>query len=306
MDKINLLSNDINLNLYKTFYNVAKYGNITKTAEVTFTSQPAISRSIKQLENLLGIQLFFRTLNGMELTEKGKELYNCLEDVYSKIIETENNLQELNYFDKGKLNIGIPSQIATFVLFNQISQFHKMYPNIEITIVSKTTTQLLQALNKREIDFIIDTAPINIKNDKYTAITLKEVNNCFVNTKTFNYKDLTSITSLKDLENFPLILPIKNTENRNNLDIVLKENNVKTLNVLNIHTSEMIIGAVKNGLGIGYVIEDLVKEDIEKGELQKINIKEKLPITKIELVYDTHHLNDISTYFIKNFLDIKI
>lgn len=43
-----MFKTDINLNLYKTFYNVAKYGSISKAAQYTFTSQPAISRAIKK------------------------------------------------------------------------------------------------------------------------------------------------------------------------------------------------------------------------------------------------------------------
>ena len=66
--------NEVNLNLLKTFYNVAKEGNITKTAEKYFTSQPAISRAIKQLEEVYNAQLFYRAINGVELTEKGKEI----------------------------------------------------------------------------------------------------------------------------------------------------------------------------------------------------------------------------------------
>ena len=48
---------NINLNLYKTFYEVAKYGNISLTAEKTYTSQSSISRAIKKLEEELGVQL---------------------------------------------------------------------------------------------------------------------------------------------------------------------------------------------------------------------------------------------------------
>lgn len=52
-----MFKTDINLNLYKTFYNVAKYGSISKAAQYTFTSQPAISRAIKKLESELGVNL---------------------------------------------------------------------------------------------------------------------------------------------------------------------------------------------------------------------------------------------------------
>ena len=70
---------DINLNLYKTFYEVAKSGSISAASKHLYVSQPATSRAIKKLEEQLNITLFYRNLNGMELTHKGKELLFYIE-----------------------------------------------------------------------------------------------------------------------------------------------------------------------------------------------------------------------------------
>ena len=61
----------VNLDLYKVFYTVAKCGSLTKAAEELYISQPAVSRSIKQLETQLGVSLFTRTHRGMQLSAKG-------------------------------------------------------------------------------------------------------------------------------------------------------------------------------------------------------------------------------------------
>ena len=66
--------NYINLNLYKVFYDVVKYGSFSKAAEFTYTTQSSISKSIKKLEEQLGTKLFYRNSHGVELTENGKEL----------------------------------------------------------------------------------------------------------------------------------------------------------------------------------------------------------------------------------------
>ena len=70
-----MYKSDINFNLYKTFYDVATYGSISKAAVVNYTSQPAISRSIKTLEEQLNTKLFHRTKKGIEL------ISNCKNDM---------------------------------------------------------------------------------------------------------------------------------------------------------------------------------------------------------------------------------
>ena len=98
-----LFKTDINLNLYKTFYNVAKYCSISKAAQYTFTSQPAISRAIKKLERELGVQLFYRTLTGVELTDIGKELLEFVEKSYNNLILAERRMMERDTLERGKL-----------------------------------------------------------------------------------------------------------------------------------------------------------------------------------------------------------
>lgn len=297
---------DINLNLLKTFYNVAKEGNITKTAEKTYTSQPAISRAIKQLEKEYNAQLFYRTLQGVELTEKGNILFQSVERIFEDINRTEVQIKELDGFETGRLCIGAPSQIASIYLFEAIAKFHKVYPNIKITIVSKTTSELLKLLQKHEIDFVIDTAPVNTNLKNVEIKQIKEYDNCFFVNSKFPLKAIQNIKSLVDLKDYPLILPIPKTANRVDLNNLLSKNNIEFTNILNIHTSEMIIGAVKKGAGIGYAIKDLIIDDVKKGEFAILELKEDLPKTKVCLVYENNSFSKISAYFLSNYLKICV
>ena len=66
---------DTNFEHYKVFYYVAKYENLTKAASVLKTSQPAVTRTIHNLENILGCRLFIRSKTGMKLTPEGNIFY---------------------------------------------------------------------------------------------------------------------------------------------------------------------------------------------------------------------------------------
>lgn len=301
-----MYKNNINLNLYKIFYDVAKCGSISKTSNILYISQPAISKSIKKLEEELNVQLFRRGLNGVELTDKGERLLYFVEKSFNNLIIAERDMIETENLQRGKLSIGMPSNIGSFFLFNKIIEFHKRFPNIEITIITGSTSKLLGLLNSYNVDFVIDTSPIKINDNNVIIKELKEVNYCFVvhkNTKIFDY---TKITTIKDLEKYPLILPIPGTANRNDLENLLIESNVNIDNVINIHTSEMIISAVKRDLGIGYVIYDLVEKEVNDGELAVLNIKEQLPTVMINLLYDKSYLTPSSKRFIKDYIDSNL
>lgn len=296
-----MYNSNINLNLYKTFYEVAKYGSISEAAKKTYTSQPAISKAIKKLESDLNVELFYRKLNGIELTNKGRELLFYIEEAYNNLVIAERAMLEDKNLEKGKITIGVPSQIGTFYVFEFISLFHEMYKNIEITIISSGTEELLKKLESHEIDFIIDSSPIYTENSNVIIKPLTKVKNVFVVNKNSSI-DIKKIKKIKDLEDYQFILPIPNTSNRKELDKVFAKYEVFPKNIMNIHTSEMIIGAVKRNLGIGYVIYDLVKED---DSLQVIKLKEKLPEIEINLVYVKKYLTTAPTKFIKMFIDEK-
>lgn len=295
----------INLNLYKIFYEVALCESISDASKKLFITQSAVSKAIKKLEEDLNTNLFYRNNKGVKLTDKGKELLFYVEEAFNNLVTAERTMIESQTLNKGKIAIGVPSQIGSFYIFEDITNFHKKYPNIEITIISKTTTQLLKLLEQHEIDFIIDTSPINTKIDNIMIQPLIEVNNCFV-IKADSSIFIDKIKSISDLANYPLVLPIKGTDNRKQLDKIFEKNNIELNNVINIHTSEMIVGAVKKDLGIGYIIYDVIKDNVENGEFKMLNIKEKLPKITINLIYIEKYLTIAPKFFIENYLNINI
>lgn len=300
-----MYKSDINLNLYKIFYEVAINESISSASKKLIITQSAVSKAIKKLEEDLNTKLFYRNSKGVKLTDKGEELLFYVKDAFNTLITAERTMIESKTLNKGKISIGVPSQIGSFYIFEDITNFHKEYPNVEITIISKTTTQLLKLLEQHEIDFIIDTSPINSKIDGTVIKPLIEVENCFV-VKSDSVISVDKIKSIKDLSAYPLVLPIKGTDNRNQLDIMFEKNNIELNNVINIHTSEMIVGSIKKDLGIGYIIYDVVKDNVANGEFKIVSIKEKLPRVIINLVYIEKYLTIAPKYFIENYLKIDI
>jgi DNA-binding transcriptional LysR family regulator len=149
---------------------------------------------------------------------------------------------------------------------------------------------------------MIDSEPINSLDKSISIKHIKYLDNIFVASN--NY-DISHIKTLKDLEDVPVILPIKGTANRNNLDEYLVKNNCILNNILNIHTSEVIIGAIKRNLGIGYIIKEMVIDDINNGILKEIPIN-NLPKTGISLVYVKEYITESPKIFLNKYFNIDI
>ena len=295
--------NYINLNLYKVFYDVVRYGSFSKAAEFTYTTQSSISKSIKKLEEQLGIKLFYRNSHGVELTENGKELLYYVEQSYGNIMTAERLLMETDNLDRGKLNIGLPSYISSFFFFDKIKDFYNKYPNIEITLMNGSREYLLNLLKNHKIDFIIYSSPIFEDLDKdLELIKLYPIEYKFFCRKD-KYENYKHIKDIKDLESVPLVLPVPGSNNRRFLDEILIKKDVKIKRAINIHTSEGILTAVKNDLGVGYIIEDIVKGD---DTYKCINIKTKLHKEDVALIYNRKFLTKVPLRFIEEQLNIKI
>ena len=153
------------LELYRVFCEVVKYKNISKTAESMYISQSAITQSIQKLENILGGKVFYRNKTGVELTEEGKNLYEYIKDSIETMSNAENIFSKYINLDKGKIRIGGGNSLLGSLIFEPIINFVKVYPNINISIGSGITDNLMQKLANGELDIVALNLPYN--NKKY-------------------------------------------------------------------------------------------------------------------------------------------
>ena len=122
----------INLELYRIFYITAKLGSISKAAKELFTSQPAVSQSIKLLEGKLGGELFHRTPRGVSLTLEGEVLFKYIEQGYGLMMTAERKFSELKNLNSGQVRIAVCSAVCKYYLMKYIEIYNLNYPNIKI------------------------------------------------------------------------------------------------------------------------------------------------------------------------------
>lgn len=289
------MSLDSNWDLYKTFYAVAKCSSFSKAADKLCVTQPSISYAIKQLESNLDTKLFYRIPSGVKLTPDGNEMLNYVEKSYNLLVSGERNLKEAKDFIHGKITVGVQSHIGEFFLFPFVEKFHSEYPNIEISIVSRNTEEMLKFLENNSIDFIIDTSPIESIYNNLKIVPLFDLENCFISKHEIDTEKI----SVSDLKNYNLILPVKRSTPRKSLDYVCKKHDVELNPFMTIETTEMLVNAVKKDMGIGYVIKQAVNKELKNGSLFEVKMKEKLPSLTLNLVYINEYLTHIPRTFMK-------
>lgn len=293
-----MYNSNLNLNLYKMFYDVAQYGSVSTASKNLNVSQPAISRSIKRLEEDLDVTLFYRTLNGMILTEKGRELLTFVEEACNSLIIGERTMMETNSLVKGKLTIGVPYSIASFYLIDRLKKFHEKYKDIEISLINRPTNELIKLLESHEIDIIVDLSPIQTHEKE---LHIEELIHCHYGFVTRS-DALFNVSKLSDLKDYLVVLPIEKSYKRQRLNEVLIDSNVNLTNVISVESNEMIKETIKQGNAIGYVLLDSVEKELKNNEFKEIQIEKNLPYATINLVYIDKYLTKAPSVFINDYL----
>lgn len=285
---------NIDFELYRIFYTVANNGNITKAALELNISQPAISKSIKNLENQLGGTLFIRTKRGVILTSEGKEFYNYIKKAIEYITSAENKFTDLINLETGCIRIGISTTLTKEFLLPYLEKFHKLYPNIDIMISTNISSELLTKLRNGLIDIVI----LNLNTKKYDddieIIKCKKINDCFVVNK--DYLNLNKLNlSIKNLNDYPLILQTKESNTRKFIDNFAKEHNVILKPNMELASYTLVVTLAKIGFGIGYATKEYIKKELENKELFELKIKQNIPPRFIGIALCKNNLPNFST-----------
>ncbi|TRX34166.1 LysR family transcriptional regulator [Flavobacterium sp. ZT3R18] len=155
------------LRLIKT---IVEEGSITKAIDKLHLTQSALSHQLKEAEYQLGTPLFLRTNKKLILTKAGEKLYEIANEILDKISETELQIKQMVFGEFGEIRISTECFSSYHWLPSVLKQFHHLYPNVELKIVTEATHYPLQKL----LDNVIDIGIVSdqIKNDKIKYLEL--------------------------------------------------------------------------------------------------------------------------------------
>ena len=294
----------INTELYKIFYVLANTGSISKAAAELYVTQPAISRSLKKLEDELRCILFKRTARGISLTADGHMLLSYVQPAVNSLIKAEAEFEKLRSLDTGEIRIGASDTICMYYLPDFLSGFQNKYPGISIKVTNRTSVETITLLRNGSVDFGIVNLPL--ENEKNLVIRKASViSDCFVAGRRFEqYRN--KKLSVAEIERLPLILLEKGTGTRRYVDELLLKHNIRVSPSLELGSVELLVKFAISGLGVSYVIKDYINEFLESGELFIMDFGILIPKRSIGIVTQKNiPLSAAASVFVNMLLDGK-
>lgn len=276
---------DQNLSQYRIFYAVAKTGNISKAARELYISQPAISKSISKLEDTLGTTLFTRNSRGVQLTEEGQVLFTHTRAAFEELTMGELELKRIREFNLGHIRIGVSNTLCRFIMVSYLKGFIERYPHVKITIETQSTTHTLSMLEQQRIDIGLIAEPKSHKGLEFLPVM--EIEDIFVATP--SYLENLKLREGADADVFQagnIMLLDKKNLTRSYIEDYMNLNNIAANSLLEVTAMDLIIEFARIGLGIGCVIKEFVKEDLDSGRLVQLPLD--TPIRKRTVGFAYH------------------
>ena len=267
-----------NFEHYRVFCQVAEHHSMTLAAQALNITQPAVSKSIHQLEASFGCTLFQRMKSGVQLTAEGKVLYRYASHACNLLIRGQERVRSMCQLENGSLCIGTSDMVIQSFLLPHLQKFYCLYPNIRIRLVTGNSPKTIDALREGSIDIGVVASPI--EGEGLHTVPLCSIHDIFIAGQDFSALQGKTL-SLQELMQFPLICCSPNTTTRQFLDAFFLHHHLLLQPEFELETTDMIIPFAKSGLGIGIVLKAMAKQDIQEGKIFEVRTNESLPARSI-------------------------
>ncbi|QOR67256.1 LysR family transcriptional regulator [Cytobacillus suaedae] len=259
----------MDLKILKTFITAAKNENFHETAEKLYIAQPTVTVHIKQLESLVGIELFERKGRNIFLTTAGKRFLPYAMEIIAKY---ESGIQDLENWRQGydrKMTLAVSPLIAASVLPSLLRVFLKEHPTIEIECNVMESVHIAEAVQTGSVDLGLSRMKSNL-----SSIEIEKL-----------YDDPVILIVPHDggdLETAPPLDPEEVVFN----NIIFSHNHPEywddllfQLRQINQRARSMVVSQVnvtkrfiEEGLGISFLPSSTVKRELLEGRVLQVNM----------------------------------
>ena len=229
--------------------------NISHAAKNLNYVQSGVTMRMKQLENELGVPLFYRNGKGVTLTSNGEILLTYAKQIIYLMDQSVKAVQSNGIEPRGTLKIGCTESTTAVRLPSILTAYYEKYSKVELILESNTTEQLIRLVLERKLD---------------GAFIAGSTQHAELHTNIFREEELVLISkkplsSFKDIGDMNLLAFSHGCYYRNLLEDWLQEEGISPKRVLEFGTIEAILACVKSGMGIAIMMKSILsghKHDI--------------------------------------------
>ena len=280
----------------QSFVHVAKLGSFSRAAETMGYSQSAITVQIRLLEEELGTKLFDRMGKKVSLTPQGKRF---LEHANRILYEMNRTIMAMNEDREleNPLHIGTIESLCTAKFPRILSQFHTLYPKVNIQITLDSPEKLIRMMEHNELDliYILDTPRWNKEWIKVMEAAEPIVFVASVNSEFALRKEMV----LQEILGESFFLTEKNANYRQALDQHLALENRTLDPALEISDTEFIIKMVERNDGLSFLPYFAVEKYIRSGRIAMLDVTD-IDISMYRQIF--YHKNKYKTREMSEFI----
>ncbi|GIN92876.1 LysR family transcriptional regulator [Siminovitchia terrae] len=280
----------MNIEDLRVFKEVAKEGNITKTANNLNFVQSNVTAKMKRIEQKYGTKLFYRHKHGVTLTSPGKILLSYTEQVLQLMDEVEKKLK--SSAPSGTLSIGTMETTAASRLPDILSVYHEQYPEVELALRTGTTEELIESSLNREIDGAFVAGEVNHPELEELEVFEEEL-------VLISKKNILFSLDFNQLKNQIIIVFKSGCFYRGIFEKWLKSEGIIPTKIMELNTLDGVIGCVKAGLGIALITKSVADRLHQSENIKQFTLPKEYGMISTKFI---NHKDIVKTAAFREFM----
>jgi DNA-binding transcriptional LysR family regulator len=260
----------------ETFVKVVQLKSFTKAAEELCLTQPTVSKQIVDLEKAFQVRLIDRTKRSVALTKAGEVLFGYAREFVSLKREAIEALAGFVGLRRGTLRLGASSIPGVYILPPILKEFNGQFPGVELTLSLSDSKDITTKVENGDVD-----VGFVGSREETTRIAYRTfLEDRIVLIGPADFEPVIRIDSLRDC---PLLVREQGSGTRRFLESALSRKDVRAQElriVGELGDTEAIKAAVKAGMGVSFVSNRAIREDVDRALLKVIDVKGFPPVRR--------------------------
>lgn len=291
-------SMNISLELFRIFCSVVEHGSLSSAARALYITQPAVSQSMRALEDDLGTVLLDRNPRGVTLTPDGEMLYGYARQAIGLLNVAQKQLRDMKSQLSHELRIGASDTLCRAFLLRALEVFHSEYPDVRLSVKNRTSQESIALLLSGEVDIAYVNLPMQYSGIEVTPVM--GVHDVFIAGSRFDHLR-GRILSLSEVAALPMVMLEKESSSRLYVDGFFSAHGNQLQPEIELGSHDLMPLFARIGLGVAAITREFIDKEALGDDLFELMLDQPVPAREIGMC----HLKGVpATIAAKAFVDV--